>query len=209
MPTLKNFDLGYCPKSYWGPQDLKTHFGSRIKGEIRRSLAMNQLEGAMQDRMPLQSALDEEDRSTAGAFHPWFMGGEYLPDFLPNEIEIARVTLKSTTMDVCSIRARRNKNRIIYRIVDEYMEEGSDRFSIKPKTSSRPLSMEQVIRLIDGNDLIDGPREGNYEAGAYCSPDEIFDFATVSSAFYPELDRWFDEANEEWRQKELAKLEDE
>ena len=44
------------------------------------------------------------------------MGGEYLPDLLPNEVEIARVVLKSTTMDVQSIRARRTKHRIIYRI---------------------------------------------------------------------------------------------
>ena len=39
-----------------------------------------------------------------------------IPDLLPNEVEIARVVLKSTTMDVKSIRARRTKRRIVYRI---------------------------------------------------------------------------------------------
>ncbi len=88
------------------------------------------------------------------------------------------------------------------------MEEGDDRFSMKPERSSAPLSLEQVIQAIEENDLVDGPREGNYEGGTYCGPDEIFDFCTVSSAFYPELKRWFDEANEEWRQAELAKMEE-
>ncbi len=159
--------------------------------------------------MILQPALDEQHRAAAGAVHPWLMGGEYLPDLLSDEVEIARVTLKSTTLDVISIRARRIKDQIVDRIVDEYMEEGDDRFSIKPETSTAPLSLEQVIRVIEENDLVDGPREGNYEGGTYCGPDEIFDFCTVSSAFYPELARRFDEANEEWRQAELAKLEDE
>ena len=29
--------------------------------------------------------------------------------------------------------------------------------------------------------------------------DEIYDFATVSSEFYPQIASWFDEANEAWR----------
>jgi hypothetical protein len=57
------------------------------------------------------------------------MGGEYLPNLMPNEVEIARVTMTSTTMDVISIRARHTKHKIIYRIVDEYMEPDDDRYS--------------------------------------------------------------------------------
>ncbi len=64
----------------------------------------------------------------------------------------------------------------------------------------------QLIQVIEANELVDIPRENNYEGGSYCSPDAIFDFCTVSSAFYPQLARWYDEANESWRQTELAKL---
>jgi len=38
--------------------------------------------------------------------HPSFMGGEYLPDYRRDEIEIARIELESTTSDVISVRAR-------------------------------------------------------------------------------------------------------
>ena len=61
------------------------------------------------------------------------------------------------------------------------------------------------IDAIDFNDLIDEPRDTNYDA---CDPAEIFDFCTVSSAFYHELARWFDVANYEWLQREQARLDD-
>jgi hypothetical protein len=203
MPDSKNYDLKYCPQSYWGPQDVKTHFGSMIKGELRRKAALQELEIGVADEGMLQSALGEDERSAVGKVHPWFMGGEYLGDLYPNEVEIARVVLKSTTMDVTSIRARQTKHRIVYRIVDEY---GEREYTLKPKTSKLPLKMLQIINLIRINDLIDGPRDGNYECGSYCSPEEIYDFATVSSVYYPDLSRWFDEANEVWLEREQATL---
>jgi hypothetical protein len=48
------------------------------------------------------------------------MGGEYLPDLKQDEVEIARITIASTTQDVTSVFARRGKHRIYYRVVDEY-----------------------------------------------------------------------------------------
>jgi hypothetical protein len=206
MLEQKEFDLGYRPKSYWGPQDLRTHYGARAKGELRREAGLALLDDGIADDGILTSSLSNAERSAAGAVHPWLMGGEYLPDYLTNEVEIARVTMKSTTMDVISVRARPTRQRIIYRVVDEYMDDFGDRFSVKPKTSKWPLSMGQLIQVIEANELVDVPRENNYEGGTYCSPDEIFDFCTVSSAFYPQLARWYDEANESWRQTELAKL---
>lgn len=52
--------------------------------------------------------------------HPKFMGGEYLPDRNSGEVEIARITIASTTRDVTSVYAKRGKHRIYYRVVDEY-----------------------------------------------------------------------------------------
>ena len=48
------------------------------------------------------------------------MGGEYLPDYRANEVEIVRIELQSTTADVTSVRARlvgRKDPRIEYRVV--------------------------------------------------------------------------------------------
>ena len=48
------------------------------------------------------------------------MGGEYLPDLKQDEVEIARITIASTTQDVTSVFVRRGKRRTYYRVVDEY-----------------------------------------------------------------------------------------
>lgn len=58
------------------------------------------------DQEMLEPSLDPEMRSLLAGIHPGLMGGEYLPDFLPMEVEIAQAVLKSVTMDVISIRAR-------------------------------------------------------------------------------------------------------
>jgi len=45
-------------------------------------------------------------REGLGAIHPSFMGGEYLPGYRRNEVEIVRIELDSTTSDAISLRAR-------------------------------------------------------------------------------------------------------
>ena len=58
-------------------------------------------------------------------------------------------------MDVISIRARKTKHRIFYRIADKY---GEWEYKLKPKISKLPLNMSQVIALIETSELIDGSR---------------------------------------------------
>jgi hypothetical protein len=48
------------------------------------------------------------------------MGGEYLPNRKDTEVEIARININSTLSDVTSVYAKAGKNRIYYRVVDEY-----------------------------------------------------------------------------------------
>lgn len=93
------------------------------------------------------------------------MGGEYLPDLAPDEVEIARITMKSTTMDVIGIRARRLKRHIAYRFVDEYEDLIAKNYEMQPEVSARPLTLGEVIHVIDLNRLIDGPRARNYACG--------------------------------------------
>lgn len=196
MPDQASFDLDFRPRSYWGPQNLRTYYGARITGECRRAALVKQIDEYRGSPRFLEASLDAQLRSEIGGLHPWLMGGEYLPPLREGELEIARVVLRSTTMDVTSIRARQSGERIYYSIVDEYPEFGADRFKARPRWSKEPLSMRQVVDIIDANSLIDEPRDMNLE---YSSYDEVYDFAQVHSAFYPELERWYDEANEEWR----------
>ena len=209
MPKPSDYNLDFRPHSYWGPQDLETHYNSRIKGELRRAAAPGQQQAGLGGVDVLESSLSEEKRSALGGWHPWLMGGEYLPNLLPNEVEIARVVMKSTTMDVISIRARHTRHRIKYRIVDEYPKYSEDTcYVMRPASTRQPLTLKQLIDAIDLNHMVDKARNWNYVEGD-CTPEEIYDFCTVSSAFYPELKRWFDEVNEEWLQTERARLKEE
>ena len=199
-------DLDFQPVSYWGPQSLAAYFGSHITGELRRRTAKEEADTGSTSEDLLQPTLSDASRSIRGSIHPWFMGGEYLPPLRPNEVEIARVTLRSVTMDVFSIRARRAGKRIYYRLVDEYMEqEPPERFVVKPKWSKKPLTMRQVVSIIDENGLIDEWRDLNFDG---TNVDHIFDFAIASSEFYPQIAEYYDTQNEAWRVEKNKELEE-
>jgi hypothetical protein len=200
MSEENNFNFEFRP-IYFGPEDLKTHFGARVKGELRRQSAMDLADNGGFDEEVMSSELSDEHRQAVGAVHPWLMGGEYLPDFLEQEVEIARVTLASTTMDVTSIRAQKSDSGYEFRIVDEYENE----FEFEQKTSETPITMKELVGIIDGCELVTGPRDMNLEGG--CTPEEIYSFATVTSVFYPELAAYYSEANDVWledKQREEA-----
>ena len=127
-------------------------------------------------------------------------GQDFLPEREGGEVEIACVLLASVTADVISIRARRRGNRIVYRIVDEY----DTRFRFKPKSSTQPLSMAELVGLIDGaTGHLDGDAKGltsayrNYNLDG-CDAADLVDFVTVSSPFYPELQAYYAEEAGEW-----------
>ena len=212
MANPENFDLDFRPRSYWGPMDFETQIGSSVKGELRRGQEINDADEVHFDPEIIAEKLSDEHRNAVGRVHPWFMGGEYLPDLLPNEVEIARIVLKSATMDVVSIRARRTKHRIVYRIVDEYEPEfWEEQYSLTKKTSVKPLSMRELIELIDcacEGGLVGGGRQSNYSGlgDEHEDPEDYYDFETASSAFYPEIKRWYDTLNEEWLEKERETL---
>jgi hypothetical protein len=83
-----------------------------------------------------------------GRLHPSFMGGEYLPDRRDTEAEIARLNIDSTTSDVTSVYARPGKDRINYRVVDEYW--GDTLTEKRTRSSKRPLRrlllLDEVIQ---------------------------------------------------------------
>jgi hypothetical protein len=74
------------------------------------------------------------------------MGGEYLPDRRDTEVEIARINIDSTTSDVTSAYARPGKDRIDYRVVDEY--QGDTLTEKRTRSSKRPLQA-----VLEANEL--------------------------------------------------------
>jgi hypothetical protein len=79
------------------------------------------------------------------------MDGEYLPGYRRDEVDIVRIELDSTRSDVISLRARPigcEQPRIAYSLVNEYQTE----YGIRPARTARPLTLGQLITLLDGVD---------------------------------------------------------
>jgi hypothetical protein len=209
VPDPHQYHLTYRPSIYWY---TPTALLANIEGEHRRRYVRHLLREKTEELTEpwLCESLSEADRTTLGRIHPMLMGGEYLPDYQPGEVEIARVALASLTVDVISIRARRRMRSIRYRVVDEY----DTRFVCTPQQSLLPLTLGELISLIDGvqdpaNDrvgLTDRFRNDNVFYGEV-EPEEVADFVTVSSLFYPELQRYYEAEAKEWllRQQEESR----
>ena len=195
--------FSFRPASYWEENDPLSTILRNIKGTNRRQMITdfwNQDRLSELDPILLADSTNTEVRQLLSAIHPSFMGGEYLPDLLPTEVEIARVELKSTTSDVISIRARRDPGDelIHYRIVDEYETD----FTIESKASSLPLSQGELIALLDDT------TEGGEGGLAHCynilnnnslgDPESLRNFTTVSSTIYPDLFEHYDAEHEKW-----------
>ena len=217
---MTDIDLEFRPTSYWDHGDPVSAIRSGIKGQNRRDMVTDFVTGQAPahlgeiDPSLLDDSLDEPTRTRLGGMHPSWMGGEYLPDYLPGEVEIARIVLESVTQDVISIRARRRRGgrRILYRVVDEYHEPGRPAWGCRPASSARPLTLGQLIALIEGarhpdfdvhtESLADQLRDGQDLA----DPEDIVDFVAVESDFYPSVSVWFKAKAEEWLERKRREL---
>jgi len=205
MPDPEIYDIEYRPITYW---DTPTALLANIKGARRKAAARELLDKgdfeALEDWM-IRERLPDPLRDALGRIHPALMGGEYLPDFEDQEVEIARVTLRSVMADVISVRARREKRTIFYRIVDEY----GTKFEVWPEESKRPLSMGELVALMDdAHDAFNGlygVTERYRDLNCYVPDDApgVVDFVEVTSEFYPDLAAWYEEEAQEWLKEKL------
>jgi hypothetical protein len=116
-------NLGFRPPARLFPIAAERFIANRVKGTMRRGQVEAALENQTFDALPdtyTQSALTQHERRSLSSIHPSLMGGEYLPDFEDDEIEVARLELESVTGDVISVRLRRDLGGFHYRVVDEY-----------------------------------------------------------------------------------------
>ncbi len=191
----------YRPKTYCPADSLRVAILGNNTGEARRRLILDTLNAGGSEIPPeglLRPILQPDLRDFLGKIHPMFMGGEYLPDYLPGEIEIARVSMRSTTGDVISLRAAREEDGLIhYRIVDEYEDcIEKSRYDVAIPTSRRPLSLAQMIEQLEESTFHEipnialGPLVRNLEGGAEI--EHLRGFISVSSNFYPALGDLFE-----------------
>jgi hypothetical protein len=201
VPAIPGMDLSFRPRTYFGPIPAETHLLAHTTGHERREFLRAQLASDGDDPMlDLLTGLFDLDRESLGRIHPALMGGEYLPPFLEDETEIARISLASTTADQISVRARSVPDGIEYRIVDEY-EDMDLGYVCVPDRSEHPLTLGELVALIDGA-LPDGgaalsPLYGNVAANCG-DPCSLRNFVSVSSEYYPQLGAYYDARIAAW-----------
>ena len=153
--------------------------------------------------------LDDEDRRAWGLVNPQCMGGEYLPQLGIADVEIARISLASTTGDQISIRASHAGEKIRYEVCDEY----ESVFELALTESEQPLTLRELIQLIDGSRHREQEQPGgllvchweNMVEWDY-SLDEAIEFASIESAWYPQLDSYYAEVASDWKEQKRRLL---
>lgn len=178
--------LAYRPRDYFARYDLQAELLTSVKGRARRELIKDALDTGEIDILPdfvTTPELEILDRQMFGRMHPMFMGGEYLPKIKTKEVEIARISIQSTTYDVTVLYARQVGKRIHYRVADEY--EGDTLQEPSTRTSIKPLTMGAMIDFfITAWSLMDC-LEGNFDDDV----EEMLGFFTAESEFYPCFDQ--------------------
>jgi hypothetical protein len=211
MKKYQSIRYGFRPKSYWAETDPLSAILRNVTGENRRQMITDYWASGRIEELDITLLQDEVDtsiRTRLGRIHPSFMGGEYLPSYLPGEVEIARINLKSTTSDVISLRARPSPEGISYRVVDEYKAE----FTLPIPHSTKPLTLVETINQLDQGSLdesgfnnSDGLTlgynwlnvdEDNYESLRY--------FTSISSQIYRQLHEHFEHVYDDWLKESCA-----
>ncbi len=228
METSAFPDFGHRP-DWWTPPDPITAITHNITGQCRREMVREILSGDASRDAPNEEIaavlrqVEPELLADCLAEHlfvegvdPRWMGGEYLPSYRRGEIEIARLISDSATMDVVSFRARRVANgRIHYRAVDEYESD----LAVSPTSSRRPLSLAELIGLIDSL-TIDGCSHPDQDfctwaldariAAAKWQTRKQFEecalFYRLESPFYPALELCYATRFEQWLESRCGAL---
>jgi hypothetical protein len=208
-------DVNFRPDTYWPESLTPVQRMSSIKGAVRRSEAerlFHELGFAGLDPSLVRESLPDDERDAWGAIHPSMMGGEYLPDLLPNEVEICRISLRSVTADQISVRARRSEDAIVYRVVSEYEELDY----VPPiESSNSPLTQLELLLFIHDTYVRSDPEVGgiftalwNAQLESSNDRDEILGFIKLSSPFYPQINRLYGELGDHWCDAHLQDAED-
>lgn len=215
-PTTRypGIDYDWRPSSYWEPPtDALQLVLQNIKGTQRRNLIRDYWNAGRFQELEdvlLQDDLTAAQRDSLGRIHPAFLGGEFLPPARRGEVTIVRVDLKSTTSDVIEVRAAPSGKRIRYRVLDEY----DSQFYFGPKSSRLPLTLGQLVDLVDKTGLDGVPSGGlaicytalNCQGG--CPPESLRSFTKISSDVYADLGSHYERVQAAWFDSRLQEFEE-
>lgn len=202
MKRYKGIDYTFQPESYWLDSTVLQALLRDVKGVQRRKMIVDYYENGTIDQLEdtfLQASLSEDQRQRFGLIHPSFMGGEYLPDCIAGETEIARIELESTLADVTSIRAKREGDEYRYSVVDEH----GDTYSLQTETSELPFSLDELVDFIDYSEQNGGWSGGlslsyNNANADSLSRERLRHFTRISSEIYPQLEEHYENVFSDW-----------
>ncbi len=201
MKKYPGIDYNFRPDNYWYDETVLQSILRDVKGTQRRKMIKDYYERGLFQELEetlTKTSLTEEERKRMASIHPMFMGGEYLPEYIKDETEIARIELRSTLADVISIRARTEEGIITYSVVDEYDE---SEFELPIDMSVEPFSLQELIEFIDGvrfngsTGIATCHNESNAE---HMDREGLADFTTVNSDIYPELVSHYGQVFKKW-----------
>lgn len=131
------------------------------------------------------------------------------------EVSVARIVLATAHRDVVTLYARRAADgRIHYRMTHEGADTpATRRIRIQPTVSRKPLAFAALVELLDSA-YYEGACEDAYDHECYgrviwgtlrlhfehglAGADDYVDFATITSAQYPQLEAYYRERLAEW-----------
>ena len=205
-----NTDLmAFRPATYWPdaltPEQLLATIRGKKRRDIARRLYAEQGFSALSGFL-VKPGLDEHERDDWILRGPSCMGGEFLPALAAGHVEIASVSMASTTSDQVSIRALREVDHIRYSIVGEYEDEEGMSYDLPFETSKSPLSMQELLAFMDGatyqNDLYPGGILSSswfmmHEFG-HDDVAGVSEFLSLSSPFYPSINACYLQLAADW-----------
>ena len=195
------FDLDFRPKSYWvfanARQQLRAGQTRVDDGELLDLLDDVVSDEEQSGGMSVSAELDMLTAFLGRLNHPAREGGA---------VEIAHIQMFNPWCDYISVLAEWRDGRIHYEVVDPYPYYWTYRCT--PESSERPLSLGELIELIDTAELV-GNSSGEAESRGLvfgvleqnldgAVDNELRSFIRVSSAFYDDLEVWYALACSEW-----------
>lgn len=181
-------DFNQRPDRYWNDEDVLAELLRGVRdSEQRGRITKHWTNG---DIEKLEAEMDADGSDGLGQGH--------MPGCMPWEKKIAVITLDSVNVDMISVRAIKSKDKIRYKVLDEY----GSHFNLQREVSDLPLTLQEMINFIDQTSqegLPGGISLGYNQMNAeYSTRAELRHFTSIKSQLYPDLKKYYEQVFEEW-----------